>query len=232
MGPETGVLFGFTDLPLVVDGCYVDEIVRRSASRCLRFDTIVGNFGEGAFEATYEIDTSKKLASAYQHIYRADGTYTERFATRSEYHPTHVHFHIADFYTARLWRSTPNGGHLDATPIAGGAKNGFCPADIERVEGQNQDEPAEYMCFADFDFSEPVPRQVVGISAGWQDIYNYELPDQYVEISDVGNGYYALEIQLDPRNVFVESDETNNTVCVVIELRGVTARLLDPSPPC
>ncbi len=231
MGPRTGPLFGFTDPPFVIEGCYPDEIARRQARRCLRFDTIVGNFGEGTFEVAYEVDLSKSLATAYQHLFREDGTYIERYATRSEFHPTHVHFHIRNFYLARLWRSTPTGGRLGEA-LSGGSKNGFCPADVDEIEGSEQNEPRQYTCFTDWEMSGLTPSQVVGISAGWLDVYGYALPDQYVEISRLGDGYYALEIDLDPNNVFTESDETNNAVCVVLLLQGSTARLLNPMPPC
>ena len=41
-----------------------------------------------------------------------------------------------------------------------------------------------------------------------------------------------LEIELDPNNVFVEANEMNNKMCVVLELKGSDATLLDPQPPC
>lgn len=236
MGPSTGLLFGFTDLPVVVEGCNLDERVRRGAGRCLRFDTIVGNYGEGTFEVAYEvanqIDRSKNLATAYQHIYRADGSHIKRFATKSEYHPTHIHFHIHDFYRARLWSSSASGGRSGTAPVAGGAKNGFCPADIDQIEEGEQTEPAHYTCFTDYEYSGAQPRQVVGISPGWMDVYGYTLPDQFVEITGIPDGYYALVIDLDPNDVFVESDETNNGVCVVLKLQAASAELLDPMPPC
>ncbi|MDQ3956900.1 MAG: lysyl oxidase family protein, partial [Actinomycetota bacterium] len=152
------------------------------------------------------------------------------FAIETEYHPTHAHFHIRDFYVARLWRSTAAGGRRGTKPVAFGDKNGFCPEDTARIDGA-EDARGRYSCFSEHERAAG-PRQVVGISAGWKDVYPAKLPDQFVEISNVGDGYYALEIELDPNGVFEESDELNNVTCVVVKLEGTTAELLPPEVTC
>ena len=92
---------GPTDAPLAVDGCLVDEKIRRSAGRCLRFDTSVANLGVGPFEVIYRVEPSGETV-AYQRIYADGGPSQTHPATNSEFHATHAHFHIADFYIARL----------------------------------------------------------------------------------------------------------------------------------
>lgn len=104
IGPTTGFSLGLgVDAPFLVDGCYPEERARKGAARCLRFDTIVGNPGAGAFELAYGADARETVA-AIQRIYRSDGSYRDRFAVRSELHPTHAHFHVQDFYLSRLGR--------------------------------------------------------------------------------------------------------------------------------
>lgn len=230
VGPTTGFSLGLgVDAPLLVDGCYPEERVRKGAERCLRFDTIVGNAGAGAFELAYKVDKRETVA-AVQRIYRADGSFGDRFAVRSELHPTHAHFHVQDFYVSRLWKAGPDGERV-GEPVARGDKNGFCPEDSEPLGGRPADGPRHYSCFT---ADEPDQRgfQVVGISAGWQDVYTANLPDQFVEISGVPDGQYVLEIELDPRRVFVESDDSNNAICLLIRLDGFDAEIVEPEIPC
>lgn len=231
VGPTTGFSLGLgVDAPLIVDGCYPEERVRKGAERCLRFDTIVGNVGAGAFELAYGLRKGEGV-SAVQRIFRSDGSYGDRFAVRSEYHPTHAHFHVQDFYVARLWKAGPNGERVGDAPVARGDKNGFCPEDSEPVGDRPDDESRHYSCFTS---DEPDQRgfQVVGISPGWQDVYGAALPDQFVEISGVPDGQYVLEIELDPHDVFVESDDANNEVCLLVALAGFDAQIVTPQVPC
>jgi hypothetical protein len=218
------------DAPVVVDGCFANERIRKGAERCLRFDGIVANSGKGALELAYEIDTSEGLAAAYQRVFNSDGSFEDRFATTSEYHPTHLHFHVSDFYVARLWSSNARGRIRGTEPAARGDKNGFCPEDSDPIV-ESEDQRGHYSCFTE-DERGLSASQVVGISAGWVDIYSAYLPDQFVEISGVPDGYYALEIEIDPNDVFEEADEDNNTVCVVLKLEGDNATLLDPMRAC
>ena len=231
VGPMTGFSMGLgVDAPLLVDGCYPEERVRKGAARCLRFDTIVGNLGEGAFELAYNVHKKEGVA-AVQRIFRSDGSYGDRFAVRSELHPTHAHFHVQDFYLSRLWKAGPDGERVGDAPVAHGDKNGFCPEDSRRVDDAPDDGRRHYSCFT---ADEPEQRgfQVVGISAGWEDVYGASLPDQFVEITGVPDGRYVLEIELDPHDVFVEADDTNNKVCTLVDLQGFEAVIVEPTVPC
>lgn len=231
IGPVTTFSFGLgVDAPILVNGCYAEERLRKGAARCLRFDTIVGNPGEGAFELAYSLDRRRGVA-AIQRIFRSDGSYGDRFAVRTGLHPTHAHFHVQDFYLSRLWKAGPNGERVGEAPVARGDKNGFCPQDSDPLDPEQQPHPARYSCFTP---DEPGQRglQVVGISAGWQDVYGAELPDQFVEITGVPDGQYVLEIELDPHDVFVEADDSNNTICLLVSLAGNDAEIVTPEVPC
>lgn len=230
-GPTTEVVVPLgVDAPLIVDGCFLDERIRKGAQRCLRFDGIVANQGAGPLELAYTLDSTRRMVVAQQRIFKSDGTYRDRFATRTEYHPTHLHFHVQDFYVASLWRSSAQGGRT-GLPVAQGDKSGFCPEDSAPIDARDKDASRYYSCFTEGE-RQVGPNQVVGISAGWKDIYGWQLPDQFVEITGVPDGFYVLEIEIDPNNVFVESNEMNNKICVVLELKGSEATLLAPQPPC
>jgi hypothetical protein len=56
---------------------------------------------------------------------------------------------------------------------------------------------------------DPTDKVDMGISAGWRDVYEYTLPFQYVDVSDVAPGYYWVKSEVDPDNLLRESAETN-----------------------
>lgn len=212
VGPSTGLLdsFGYAyPAPVVVNGCLPDETARNGALRCLRFETAAANTGKGPLEVAYRVEPP--ATNAYQVIHKADGTTTARFAVASEFHPTHAHFHFEDFYVTRLWRYA-GGRKAGSKPVTSGRKSGFCPED----SGGG----GRYSCLTDYRMGPSGPEQVVGISAGSYDTYRVHLPDQYVEITDVPDGRYVLEIELDPDDNVAESNERDNEVCIVIELIG------------
>ncbi len=220
--PETNVDVNYAfGGGVIVDGCTADETARKLARRCLRFDTVLVNRGRGPFEIAYRLDAEHNVLAAHQRIYRTDGTRTNRYAADTEYHPTHLHFHIKDIYVARLWRARPNGDVRGSRPTAQSDKNGFCPEDSRAVSTM----PGErrYQCFSTN--AEPASgvAQVVGISSGWADVYPYTLPDQFIEITSVKDGLYLFELEIDPHNYFVESAEADNAKCVLIRLDGNNA---------
>lgn len=211
---------------IVEGGCTIDEVVRKQAERCLRFDSALANIGRGPLEVAYlaDADPAHPGPAAYQRIYRTNGSYKSRFAIETEYHPTHLHFHIKDMYVAKMWKVNRRGRAVGDQPVARSDKNGFCPEDSTPVAA----EPASrrYSCFGGSGTGSDGALQVVGISAGWADIYTLYLPDQYIEIGGLKDGRYLFELEVDPNNVFVETSETDNRVCVLLELNGSSAASL------
>ena len=204
----------------VIGGCTLDEVARKQAQRCLRFDSALANVGRGPLEVAYLADTDPAHPgpAAYQRIYRRDGSYQSRFAIETEYHPTHLHFHIKDMYVAKMWKVNKRGRAVGDEPVARSDKNGFCPEDSTPVVSEAPNR--HYSCFGGDGTGSDGALQVVGISAGWADIYPLSLPDQYIEISALEDGRYLFELEVDPNNVFVESSETDNRVCVLLDLQG------------
>jgi hypothetical protein len=54
----------------------------------------------------------------------------------------------------------------------------------------------------------------MGLSVGWGDLYRYNLPDQYIDITGLGRRRYRLEGTADADNWFRESEESNNSTWV------------------
>ncbi len=215
VGPFTGVLdaFGYAyPAPVVINGCLPDETARRGALRCLRYDTTAANRGVGPLEIAYRFEPP--ATNAYQVVHNMDGSTSDRFAVASEFHPTHAHFHFESFYVTSLWRYS-EGGRIGKKPVTSGNKSGFCPEDSGGGSGDRT-----YGCLTEYRMGPSGPEQVVGISAGWYDTYRVHLPDQYLEITDVPDGRYLLEVELDPDDNIRESHERDNKVCVLVRLKG------------
>ena len=68
----------------------------------------------------------------------------------------------------------------------------------------------------------------MGISEGWQDIYSFAAPFQWIDVSNVRPGYYRVGQRVDPDNVIVESDETNNGLALSQRLHVVPGYVARP----
>ena len=84
---------------------------------------------------------------------------------------------------------------------ATGAKLGFCLEDTECDPGAK----GNHTCTDQ------------GLSAHCSDTYPYWLGCQYVDVTDVPDGTYALRVSVDPLDQIPEADETNN----VLEVGGI-----------
>ena len=78
---------------------------------------------------------------------------------------------------------------------------------------------------------------VQGITRGWADIYDWYLPDQYLDVSGIPDGDYVLETIADPDGLLLEADESNNCDSILIRIAGTStgapsAAILGPGPRC
>ena len=55
-----------------------------------------------------------------------------------------------------------------------------------------------------------------GISAGWADIYNQQLPCQFIDVTDVAPGEYTLHIDTNFTRQLPDFDPNNNSVDVAV----------------
>ena len=103
-----------------------------------------------------------------------------------------------------------------------GRKVSSCTADIDIVFwGGKGDGPRTYNapdCLAPASSDGAVDYFQQGITSGWEDVYDWYLPDQYTEVSGVPDGVYLLQTEADPDRLLVESDRSNNFGAVYIRL--------------
>ena len=115
-----------------------------------------------------------------------------------EFQACHGHYHFLGFASYRL---------LDelGEEVATGRKVSFCLQDGERWDSASNP-LRRYNC------------SVQGIQAGWSDIYNAGLPGQWIDITGIPAGTYTLEVTMNPEQVLDESDYTNNTTSIPVEI--------------
>lgn len=233
--PVRDLLPNLTPLPqrkVLFAACNEDEIIEQGARRCLRFEQIIANFGDGQFGIEYDFSGIATTKPLYQRVYRSDGTSWTRLAETYEFHPFHAHFHYQNFALSHLWASDAAGSKLGTAPARSGRKNGFCLIDVEdRWFGMKGDaaKNTETDCLTN---------NAQGISVGWADVYNWYLSGQYIEASGLPDGYYLLETIADPASPTtpigsaLETDETDNSVFLHIRTCGDVVDMVGQTTNC
>jgi hypothetical protein len=115
-----------------------------------------------------------------------------------EFQECHGHYHFKGFASYVLRAG-------DGSLAAEGRKVSFCLEDVSRWDPAA---PARnrYDC------------EMQGIRVGWSDIYDSGLPGQWIDITDVPDGDYNLEITINPDLLLEEADYSNNTSIVPVTI--------------
>jgi len=166
----------------------------------------------------------------------AHGTCTA-FAQGWSWHSCHQHWHYDNYahYALRGLCSSSGDVAWEDRPVVG-HKNGWCVSDtntygvesaaFQRCTGQGG--PYEPLGLYDFSCVN------MGISSGCSDVYAHHLDCQWIDITDVADGYYWLSVATnwkeDLRNqTSPENDYTNNEANVPIEISGMSVLVLEDS---
>lgn len=174
----------------------------------LRFANTVSNHG-GPLEIT--VDGNKRI---YQNVYDAlwggNLVSTTRVGSDLIFHPTHNHFHFADFARYDLLVRDRRGAYRRSPRQS--QKTTFCILDYQRVNAPGPSSPGYTTCGANYQ----------GLSAGWGDTYMADLPDQWIVLgsSRLADGDYALLSTADPYNKLRESNESNNEGILYFSVRN------------
>ena len=140
----------------------------------------------------------------------------------------HGHFHLKGIVEYSLWDTS------GTVEIRSGAKVGFCLLDVaERPDLHPNPGPQRYRLWdPDNHFCQSgrpgATNLHMGISEGWQDIYSFAAPFQWIDVSNVRPGYYRVGQRVDPDNIIVESDETNNGLALSQRLHVVPGYVARP----
>jgi lysyl oxidase len=196
--------------------------------RCLRWDLAVDNVGRGPWEVR-AYPNSATPESAFQALYRTDGTYRLAKVGQARFSNAHGHIHFRGNDEVGLYKLNPDGSRGKLVKEMG--DKGICAIDlINRSFGTAADIPSKYVvpgtCDVDdnIDSEDPLypgERYLrTGISAGWRDVYPWFIPDQYIDITDVADGKYLLVYHVNASGLLHESSFANNSSRECVEFHG------------
>jgi hypothetical protein len=133
----------------------------------------------------------------------------------------HGHYHFNGYANYHLLNDS-------GQEIGSGHKQAFCLLDLTQVD-PNASPDAIYSC------------GYQGIQAGWADVYNRNLPCQWVDVTDVPAGTYTLQVEVNRDHQLAESNYANNVAAVTVTIpasscpngcRGPDPVCCQPGDPC
>ncbi|MDQ3762847.1 MAG: lysyl oxidase family protein [Actinomycetota bacterium] len=144
-----------------------------------------------------------------------------------EWGACHGHYHFKKYAAYRLWKpadftrfqqlkaQNPNmlSGDIIANPNNGlnpvvGTKRGFCVVDVDKAkEFQGQRDGKTYTTCG---FGTTIHGNQ-GISVGWADTYGIKLEGQWIDVTNVPDGDYILDVETNPERSFEEERYGNNS---------------------
>lgn len=199
------------------------HISRNGTTRKLRFESGLGNVGDGPVEVRPDgqQDCPEGKHHASQIMYKdadGNGRYTLRTDTRIArssagcmlFHPFHNHWHFEAASRYTIFRP-----QRPAKAIVAQRKMSFCLRDSKRV-------PEAYGAFRYAEHYGKCSRySPQGISVGWVDVYQSYLAGQALQLPRwAGDGLYCLRVTVDPRDELAETRNKNNSSLRAFSLRG------------
>jgi hypothetical protein len=241
-----------------MNACYTDEAFGLDAAgtqapkppgdgvrKCLRFSNVIRNAGTGplVLRADYAQSFVPGTCRMQQVVMRAGGVEDTRDAGACEFHAAHGHFH---YLNTSQYSMIPAPGDattapdLSAAPVAAGRKLGYCLIDIDfwgDVNNVSQLAPRNWS-FPTCDLPGPEQSQAqgsavqeMGISPGWGDIYTWDLPGQYLDITNVADGTYDVVSIANPDCALLESAPGLEGAATRIRLSNGTVTVLGEFGP-
>jgi len=165
----------------------------------LRFASATANLGEGMLHMIPDPDATGTSLGTWQRVWTRDRAYIDRRTGEFVYHEGHEHFHLDSFEQYRLLNT-------DGTVVAVGEKISFCLVDSLPVKPDSQ--RLGFGVFVGTACQRADEQQA--LNPGWTDYYGAGLDDQWIDITGVTAGDYLVEIIVDPDDLLVESNESNN----------------------
>lgn len=252
--PIASTPLGFP-LPLIPGtptSCYIDETLgltnpqippppSKPVTRCLRFTADVRNVGAGALEvrlpwlaAGGQSGFIPGECRAEQLVTAADGEQAARAAGDCLYHLAHAHFHYKGLVSYTLYR------HGTATKVGASQKASFCLADDDyfgfATAGPNgaRGFVGQPGCNVPAQTSAAGVYVTEGVSPGWGDVYTWDTPDQFIDITATPPGSYDLVMKTNPNGALLVAGPQQTCALTVIKLDvdKVTTLSATPSIAC
>ena len=215
--------------------------------RCLRFTTDVQNVGTGSLTAQIpaaaigangspQVGYLPGGCTATQVVDRPAGAPVTRPAGSCEFHIEHGHFHYAALLSYALYRA---GAGVTLGPQVGvSRKASFCLTDDDyagfATAGPNgpRVNVGQPDCNLPRQASLPVTGQpgsgtfiTEGITPGWGDVYTWDTPEQYIDVTKVPSGLYDLVEETNPAGTLLVAGPART--CALTQLRLTAGTLSD-----
>lgn len=214
---------------MIVDATFLEDHELRTDIKPnkthLIFSNAMANIGDGPLyiygvkpKGKHHDEQTQKVK---QRVFRSDGSHYNRVAGHFVYHPQHNHTHFEDWAIYRLREILPENGVGDI--VATSKKTSFCLLDSYEYDTSLPNAPDEQQfisCGTDYQ----------GISVGYEDLYDKSIPGQWIDVSDVPNGEYWLESEVDPEDNVLEIDETNNVARIKVTIDKDNVPEPEPEP--
>ena len=181
------------------------DTATKPAHRLLRVATISANIGSGPLVLGSSSRTGESGA-AVQRIFDERLGYIDVPSGKFVLSASHGHTHLDSYQALRLVRS--------GSTVAQTGKISFCITDVFPRESNLDVLRPVAIPLSLFDCS---PR-VQGINVEMADYYGPALAEQYLDVTGVPPGRYELQIVTDPEGRITESNETNNSVSLEVDL--------------
>ena len=181
----------------------------------MRFSSTIVNVGDGDF-ILHGDRTGDQWAVEQQIAYTDSGSeLVPTAATMVFGGDGHDHWHVERVATYRLEAVDVSGVPLAGAEGRADTKVGFCFYDSHKKldGGPGKAQFSRHSCGeqSDTQFS-------VGLSPSWGDVYDFTLPGQSVNITDLSDGRYRLWAEADPQAWFREVTRDNNLTWIDFEL--------------
>jgi hypothetical protein len=234
------------------NSCYLDEqpvpqLGIPGSTRCLRFDNDIQNIGQGPLilQFAYDRGAFDNTLTGTPPVLGEDCEMTQIIptATGESQHPAgdcvfhvqHMHFHYQHFASYELWSVDPSTG-APLARVATGKKVGFCLIDVDNwAFGEAGDQPRSYTFPTCNIPNNPstLPASIterMGISPGWGDVYTWDLPTQYIDISSLPastDGYFEVIARANPDGMLAVAGTSQETGVTCIHLNLALAEGVD-----
>jgi hypothetical protein len=199
-------------------------LINETGKRLIRFTNSIANAGPGRLELIGVPSPSGDQIRVDQHIVGEDDE-IEGVVNVGEFifHSEHDHWHLVDFATYEIWSLDEEDDLVEVVATAG--KVSYCVTDTHLIP-----DPPEESDFPRNPLYLTCQGELQGLLPGWVDVYGANLPGQWVEVTDLDMGRYALVSTVNPEHDVLEADPGNNQGIVIFDLLETSLQIVNLPP--
>ena len=146
------------------------------------------------------------------------------------YDACHQHYHFREYVDYRIWTNEGYNTWVAQRDLTIPANTGINARLIESAQSEKRLITTRKQGFCLVDDSQYLPtagpavyrncETKEGLSIGWEVQYPPQIPCQFIQIDNLVDGIYVLEMHVNPDLVLPESDYTNNTGAVKFQFKA------------